>query len=56
MTANSENSKIERSDGLKKLYVRPQVVVYGTIHEITQAIGHTSSHLDGGGGGMTKTH
>jgi hypothetical protein len=36
MNANPEKTSMRKPDGLKRFYARPQVVVYGTIQEITQ--------------------
>jgi hypothetical protein len=55
MNANSKNSEMQKYVELKKPYARPQVLVYGTIREITQALANMSSNSDGGVGSNKKT-
>ena len=54
MNANSNKAGMQECDGRKKLYATPQVLAYGTIHEITQAVGMTGK-ADGGMPGTDKT-
>jgi hypothetical protein len=40
----------------KKQYGTPSLRVYGSIEAITATVLNTSTHADGGTGGMNKTH
>jgi hypothetical protein len=40
----------------KKNYRRPELITYGDIHKITQAVANNSMVLDGGSGKTQKTH
>ena len=39
MNVDSNSPTIQKRDVLKRPYAKPQVLNYGTIHEITQALG-----------------
>ena len=39
MNANSKSPGNQNRDALRKLYSKPQILKYGTIHEITHALG-----------------
>ncbi len=55
---NRENiphtSDNQEPDSARKPYQHPELVVYGNISEITQALG-MNGMMDGGGGGINKT-
>ena len=41
---------------LQKPYQRPALRVYGDIEACTSVVGPVSTNMDGGTGGMNKTH
>ena len=54
---NSSDKTHDEHDraGSRKQYVQPQLLTYGELREITQTVGMTSSHSDGGTGQTNKT-
>lgn len=54
-----EEQKAESPKSARQTYNRPQLQVYGDLREVTQAVGNTSLHSDGGNpnpGHANKTH
>ncbi|MBL8189202.1 MAG: hypothetical protein JNK38_14435 [Acidobacteria bacterium] len=56
MDSNSSvgTNNLKKDEREKKAYQRPELVLYGNISEITQAV-DMMGNADGGGGMMTKT-
>lgn len=55
MTLEVKTTDLQQGKQTKKIYQSPQLLIYGTIHEVTQAVGN-KSQLDGpAGGSMDRT-
>ncbi len=54
---NSSDKTYDEHDraGSRKRYVQPQLLTYGDLREITQAVGNKSSNSDGAKGSPNKT-
>jgi len=52
-SVKSDNPETAKSN--KKAYQSPTLVLYGNISEITRAVAHTSTNMDGGTGQTDKT-
>jgi hypothetical protein len=49
-------NSVSSRETLKKRYQKPTLRVYGDVQTLTAAVGTISAQMDGGTGGLNKTH